>query len=108
MIGEWIRFGAAAALIAGGILTAATAVFGVFRFDRALNRMHASAMNDTLGISLILLGLIVVSGFTATSLKLLAVLGLMWLTGPVSSHLIARLEAAVGKREEGYTRRRED
>lgn len=105
MIWEWIRFCAAAALISMGIIVASLSVFGVFRFDRALNRMHSAAMDDTLGISLVLLGLIIISGFTATSLKLLCVVAFLWLAGPVSSHLIARLEAAVGKKEDGYKRR---
>ena len=107
MIGEWIRFGAAAVLIGLGLVVAAISVFGVFRLDRSLNRMHSAAMDDTLGISLVLSGLIVISGFTAISLKLLCVIIFLWMAGPVSSHLIARLEAVVGKKDEGYNRRRD-
>ena len=57
-----------------------------------MNRMHAAAMIDTLGIALIMLGLMLASGLTLLTLKLFLVVALLWLTSPVSSHLIARLE----------------
>ena len=50
------------------------------------------AMIDTLGIALIMLGLIIASGLTLLTLKLFLVVALLWVTSPVSSHLIARLE----------------
>ena len=49
-------------------------------------------MPDTLGILFVMLGLIVMSGFTFTSLKLLLVIFMLWLSSPVSSHLIGQLE----------------
>jgi len=89
---EWIRFLLSAALILSGLIVMCLGVFGVYRFKYVLNRMHAAAMNDTMGIGLVMLGLIVMSGFTFTSLKLLLVILLLWLSSPVSSHLIGRLE----------------
>ena len=49
-------------------------MIGVFRFKYVLNRMHAAAMGDTLGIGFALAGLILMSGFTFTSVKLLLVI----------------------------------
>ncbi|MBQ2955892.1 MAG: monovalent cation/H(+) antiporter subunit G [Clostridia bacterium] len=89
---EWIRFIISAALILSGLVVMCLGVIGVFRFKYVLNRMHAAAMNDTMGIGLVMLGLIVMSGFTFTSLKLLLVILLLWMSSPVSSHLIGRLE----------------
>lgn len=89
---SWIQFIAGALLIAAGVIVLALSVFGVFRFRYVLNRMHAAAMGDTLGILLVLGGLIVLSGFTALSLKLLLTIAMLWLTSPVASHLIGRLE----------------
>ena len=89
---EWIRFILSAALIIAGLLVMCLGVIGVYRFKYVLNRMHAAAMNDTMGIALVMLGLIVMSGFTFTSLKLLLVIIMLWLSSPVSSHLIGRLE----------------
>ena len=89
---EWIRFVLSAALIVAGLIVMCLGVIGVYRFKYVLNRMHAAAMNDTMGIGLVMLGLIVMSGFTFTSLKLLLVILMLWLSSPVSSHLIGRLE----------------
>lgn len=89
---EWIRFILCAALIISGLAVMCLGVIGVYRFKYVLNRMHAAAMNDTMGIGLVMLGLIVMSGFTFISLKLLLVIIMLWLSSPVSSHLIGRLE----------------
>ena len=47
----WIRFLVGAALIIVGLLMFIVEVFGVYRFKYVLNRMHAAAMGDTLGIA---------------------------------------------------------
>jgi len=94
---EWIRFILSAALIISGLVVMCLGVIGVYRFKYVLNRMHAAAMNDTMGIGLVMLGLIVMSGFTFTSLKLLLVIIMLWLSSPVSSHLIGRLEVTTNE-----------
>ncbi len=93
MTTEWIRFAAAASLFILGLVFEILAVFGVNRFRRALNRMHAAAMGDTLGILFVLLGLIVMRGFSMDSLKLFLVVAFFWTASPVSGHMISRLEA---------------
>ncbi|MBO4299529.1 MAG: monovalent cation/H(+) antiporter subunit G [Clostridia bacterium] len=94
----WLQFIAGASLIAAGVIVLSLSVFGVFRFRYVLNRMHAAAMGDTLGILFVLGGLIVLSGFSALSLKLLLTIIMLWLTSPVSSHLIGRLEIHVNEK----------
>ena len=37
-------------------------------------------------------GLMIANGFTMTSLKLLLIVCVMWLTSPISGHLISKLE----------------
>jgi len=91
---EWIRFILSAGLILFGLFMIVSAIVGVYRFKYVFNRMHAAAMGDTLGLLLIVLGLIVASGFTFDSLKLLLLIVMFWLSSPVSSHLIGRLEVA--------------
>ena len=93
MTTEWLRFAAAASLFILGLVFEILAVFGVNRFRRALNRMHAAAMGDTLGILFVLLGLIVMRGFSMDSLKLFLVVAFFWTASPVSGHMISRLEA---------------
>jgi multicomponent Na+:H+ antiporter subunit G len=94
---EWIRFLAGGLLLVLGLLIFLIEMIGVFRFRYVLNRMHAAAMGDTLGIGCCLLGLIVMKGFCFTSLKLLLVIIFLWFSSPVSSHLIARLEVTTGE-----------
>ena len=94
---EWIRFVLSAVLVIAGLIVMCLGVIGVYRFKYVLNRMHAAAMNDTMGIALVMLGLIVMSGFTFTSLKLLLVILMLWLSSPVSSHLIGRLEVTTNE-----------
>ncbi len=79
-------------LVLSGVIVMALAVRGTFRFKYVLSRMHAAAMADTLGILLVLSGLMVLSGLTALSLKMLSVIIFMWMASPVMSHLIARAE----------------
>ena len=87
-----IRLIACAILTVCGLCCLVSGVVGVFRFKYSLNRIHAAALMDTVGILLMLLGVIVAVGFDVTSLKLLVVIGLLWRTSPVSGHLIGRME----------------
>ncbi|MCI9162612.1 MAG: hypothetical protein HFG59_05040 [Lachnospiraceae bacterium] len=93
MVLAWMRFAAAAGLLLLGLVFEVLAVFGVNRFRRALNRMHAAAMGDTLGILFVMLGLMVLKGWSMDSLKLFLVVAFFWIASPVSGHMISRLEA---------------
>lgn len=92
---EWIRFGISAAFTLVGLLAFATAALGVGRFGFCLNRLHAAAVADTVGVSCIAFSAIVYLGLDFVSLKELCVLVLMMFTSPVSTHLLAQLEYAV-------------
>lgn len=102
---EWLRFLGGAFLLLFGLLIFFIEMVGVFRFKYVLNRMHAAAMGDTLGIGFSLMGLILMSGFTFTSLKLFLVIVFLWFSSPASSHLIARLEVATDEEPEKHYRR---
>ena len=54
----WVRFAATALGLVGGLTVVGIAVFGVYRFRYSLNRMHAAAMLDTLGILFVLAALL--------------------------------------------------
>ena len=90
-----IRFVIAAVLTLGGLFCLLSGVVGVYRFRYALSRVHAAALLDTVGILLMLLGVIVATGFTVASAKMLVVIAFLWLTSPVSGHLIGRLEVTI-------------
>lgn len=89
---EWIRFIAGVALLLTGLSIFVLQLFGVFKFKYVLNRMHAAAIGDTLGIGVSLTGLILLSGWNITSLKMALIIVFLWMASPVSSHLISRLE----------------
>lgn len=89
----WLQLIFGGAFIVIGIMTLCLAVFGVYRFHYVLNRMHAAAMGDSLGILFIILGLMILSGWQAGTLKLALIIVFFWLAGPVSSHMIGKMEA---------------
>ena len=90
----WLRFLAGAVFMLIGLFMFVVQLFGVFRFKYVLNRMHSAAMGDTLGIASSLIGLILMCGFSFTSLKLFLVVVFLWFASPTSSHLLAQLEVA--------------
>lgn len=101
---EWIRFLAGAAFLLFGLGIFAIEMIGVFRFHYVLNRMHSAAMGDTLGIGFSLVGLMIMSGWNFTTLKLFLVIVFLWFSSPVSSHLIARLEVTTDEDKEKHYR----
>lgn len=96
---ETARFLLGSALLLLGLFFFVLQVIGVFKFKYVLNRMHAAAMGDTLGIGACFLGLILISGFTFTSLKLFLVIVFLWFSSPTASHLIAKLEVDTNEDE---------
>ena len=92
---DWVRFVLSAVLTLGGLFCLLSGVVGVYKFRYALSRVHAAALIDTVGILLMLLGVIVATGFTVASGKMLVVIAFLWLTSPVSGHLIGRLEVTI-------------
>ena len=79
-------------LLLFGLFVFFSAVLGLYRFGDALSRMHAAAVGDALGIFCILAGLMVLHGWSLSGAKTLLVFLFLWLTSPVSSHLIAEME----------------
>ena len=79
-------------LIVVGLIIVGTSVFGNFHFRYVLNRMQVSAMEDTLGILFILLGLIFFTEFGVITFKLLLVILFFWISSPTCSHLLVNME----------------
>jgi len=105
---EWIRFAAGIGMLLTGLGIFMLQIFGVFKFKYVLNRMHAAAMGDTLGIGVSLTGLILISGLNYTSLKMALIIIFLWLASPVSSHLISRLEVVTNEQLAEYCQLPED
>lgn len=94
---EWIKLVTGGALLLCGLIIFLIELYGIFHFRYVLNRMHAAAMGDTLGISVSLIGLMIFSGFNFTTLKMMLIVIFLWFASPVSSHLLARLEVTTNE-----------
>lgn len=105
---EWIRFIVGSIFIIIGMVIFFTELFGVFHFKYVLNRMHAAAMGDTLGIGACLIGLMIFSGMNFTTLKMFLIIVFLWFASPVSSHVLSRLEAATNEHLSEYCEIYED
>ena len=77
-----------------GLFVFFSAVLGLFRFDYVLNRMHAAAVGDSLGIFCVLIGLMLLHGWSLSAAKTLLIFVFLWLTSPVCSHLVAEMEVS--------------
>ena len=82
----------AAVFIGLGLTCCVIAMYGVYRMDYVLSRIHAAAVIDTLGTLLIFAGMILLRGFSWASAKILLILAFQWLTSPVSTHRISKVE----------------
>lgn len=92
---EEIRFILGVGFLLIGVAAFVLEVLGIFKFQYVLNRMHAAAIGDTLGLGASLVGLMILFGFRFVTLKLVLVVIFLWCASPVSSHLISRLEYTV-------------
>ena len=92
-----LRIGLAIVLMSLGAAVILISVVGLFRLKDVLERLHAGALTDTLGVLLIVAGLAVLCGFTVHTAKLVLLVVILWATNPVSSHLIARMELITGR-----------
>ncbi len=85
--------------IVSGLFFFFVGVVGLLRFPDALSRMHATTKSDTLGAGLMIIGFIILKGFSFASVTLLFLLVFLWLTNPTASHYLA--QAVVHKDNDG-------
>lgn len=76
-------------LITGGAACIVGAI-GLLRMPDPYTRLHASSVIDTLGVGLILAGLVLQAGFTLVAAKLVIIGLLVFFISPVVGHAIAR------------------
>lgn len=76
--------------ICAGIFFMFVGSVGVIRLPDFYSRTHAVSKSDTLGISLIIIGLIIFEGFTQSAFKLALVLIFVGLSNPIGTHALGR------------------
>ena len=89
---ELFRLIAGTVFILAGLFIFGIATLGLFRFRYVLNRVHVAAKCDSLASLLVCVGLMFLSGNPGAILKLLLVVVLIWLSNPVASHLVCKIE----------------
>lgn len=85
----FLREAAAVVSILAGLFFVLAGAVGVLRLPDFFTRIHAAGMTDTLGAELIIVGLMIQSGFTQLSLKLFLVAILLLITSPTATHAVA-------------------
>ncbi|MDP1535310.1 MAG: monovalent cation/H(+) antiporter subunit G [Burkholderiales bacterium] len=69
---------------------------GMLRMPDLYTRMHAASVTETLGTLLIMIGLMIVAGWTLASFKLFAILLFLLFTGPVAAYAVANTALIAG------------
>ena len=69
---------------------------GMLRMPDFFTRMHAASLVETLGAAFVLFGLMLQAGITLVTVKLIAIGVLLFFTGPVATHALARAALARG------------
>ncbi len=78
-----------ACLIAGSLFTFIGAV-GIIRLPDVFARMHGAGILDTIGMGLILAGLMIHEGFTMVTVKLVLIVVFIFFASPTTTHALAR------------------
>lgn len=81
---------AAIVLMAVGVGFVFVGSLGMLRFRDVYSRLQASGVSDNAGLGLILLGLILHSGWDRHDITLVLLLFLMLITNPIVTHSVAR------------------
>jgi multicomponent Na+:H+ antiporter subunit G len=93
---SWLLLSAGGAFIFVGGL-------GALRMPDLYTRMHAASVTDSIAPVLIIGGIILQAGFTLASIKLVAILLFLLLTGPTATNALASAALLAGKKTEYAT-----
>lgn len=97
-----------ALLLSGSFFVVVSAV-GVLRMPDFFTRLHAAGIIDTLGVMLIVAGLMLQAGFTLASVKLFLIFVFVLFTTPTATHALAKaalhggLRPSLVQREDGQS-----
>ena len=75
-------------MVAGGLFVFIGGV-GALRMPNFFTRIHAASLTDSMGSILLLVGIMLQAGLSLASVKLVAILGFLLLTGPAATYALA-------------------
>ncbi|WP_428274577.1 monovalent cation/H(+) antiporter subunit G [Candidatus Palauibacter sp.] len=85
-------------LVIAGAIFAVIGGIGIVRLPDFFSRIHGAGVTDTLGAGLILTGLMFLSPDWTVTVKLVAILVLLWITSPTATHALANAALETGLR----------
>jgi len=85
-------------LLVTGSFFCLTGGIGLLRFPDFFSRIHAASLTDTLGASLIMVGLVFQAGFNIVMVKLIMILLFSLLAGTTASHAMGKAALKSGLR----------
>ena len=83
-------------LIVFGLFFLVVGSIGMLRLPNVFTRAHALSVTDSLGAVLVLAGLAAYQGLSVDSLKIMVVLGLVYMLNPVIAHATIRAAHRTG------------
>lgn len=84
------------ALTTGGVFYVIGAI-GLNRMPEVFTRMHAVSVGETLGLALLVFGMLLQAGFTLVAVKLIFIVIALWTGGAVATHALARAALHAGE-----------
>lgn len=84
-----------ACLLGGGFFSIVGGI-GLLRMPDFYTRSHAASLTDTLGATLILLGLAIYNGLDLVTVKLAVIFGFLFLTSPTAAHALVKAAYSKG------------
>ena len=85
-------------LLFSGVGFVLLASLGALRFQDSLTRLAAVSKASTLGLTLIFLAVIAQSWTFSDALKALLTIAILWLSAPISAHLLGRAALLSGEK----------
>ena len=83
-------------LLLAGSAFALIGALGIIRLPDVFTRMHGAGIIETLGVGLILAGLVVQAGLSMVTVKLILILAFLFFTSPAATHALARAALSAG------------
>ena len=95
-----IRYAISALLLLAGLFFMVVSVRGVIKFPDFFSRLHAIGLGQSLGMGFCCLGLFIYQGVNITGLKILMVLFVSIIAGPIGTHIVDRVAFREGLKKE--------
>ena len=84
-----------------GVALVLVGTLGLIRLPDFYTRLHAAGVTDTMGVELMLIAMMIQSGFSLVTVKLIFIALFLFFTSPTSTHAIANAAWTAGFQPKG-------